>query len=298
MFPRVAFELFSKTTQNIVSKYLYGGVNTDLKEYLMRRTLKICVCNSFPRSKEEISHIVAFLGPRRSMSSSCESLWIISRVESLPGNPSRRRRNCITEKSYVLSFCGDGSYSEPAVLYRFQPDINFSLVRLSNGTFVMFEMSVTDQELLQLKWSNNQGMKCRCENNSSSLLDISRRQCYGTMVISQKSPSHYQSIEYRMKFGKVIEKVSSTARIFPKVGDSRAIRAIDEKLRSLDGVDFMSKSELLRSHILFFNNFIFGWVLPHGEDSMVKDWTAVSEDFGSVDLMRMDVESQNSQRKV
>ena len=282
MLPRFTFSLFSETTRHLLDTYPWKEKPVALHQYLVSRTLKFCVCNSFPRSSDEVTHALAFLGPRRSAASASDGLWVLSRVQSDSGKPSHNRRNCVSERAYVLSFCADGSVCKPAVLYRFQPETNLSLLRMSTGAFEMFEMSVKNGNKLRLTWSYNEGMKCRCDFNTESLSGVARRQCCGLLVSSTYSEPFVRGRVVREKFGKVYEDVAIEAEIFPQVGDNDFMRAIDEGFKFLDDLDVNTKKSILRSFALFANNFMLGRIRPKGEDAAIAEWEDVNKAFSIV----------------
>lgn len=143
----------------------------------------------------------------------------------------------------------------------------------------MFEMSVTDDDGLRLIWSNNEGMKCRCDFNTEILGGIALRQCYGTMVSSTSSKSCDLFSASRMRFGKATENVAISSQLFPLVGDARLGGAIHNEIKRLEVLDSNAKKELFRSITLFASNFVLGRLQPKGEDSATHEWDSVSEDF-------------------
>ena len=162
------------------------------------------------------------------------------------------------------------------MIYRFQPDTNLSLLRMSTGAFEMFEMTITESDNLHLTWSCNEGMKCRCDYNTENLCGIALRQCHGTMVSATPLDSLRIFSGIRMKFGKIAEDVAIEAEIFPQVGDDKLATVIDN---ILDGLSSNLSEELCRSLLLFASNFVMGRLRPRGEVAAFSEWGSVSEGF-------------------
>lgn len=285
IFPKMTGKILSECTKRVLSPVVW----TSIHEKIIHKSLKLCMCGSFPRDKAELVHICMFNGPQltRSIDKSSTNgniLWVITKVNS----SNIKRNKCITQNSFVLSCYSNKMILDSCIIYRFDARCTLQIFKNDDNWLDFHEISVDKSLKVTFTTTNNAGMKCRCEKSkrNGSVVGLAVQNCYGqAAVVNQAFPTEIQACEVR--FGRFVLKVMPSPMIRASKVDDEPIIAYLSSL--LQGTKADEIAIAKRSAAMIWNNLFAGRVYLAEVETRLQPWQMLG--LSDVDVLKQSMEA-------